>query len=221
MADLPLSPLIEWHLAKGIIDYQTAHDEMELRVGEIRAQEAPERVWLVEHPALYTAGTSANEQDLIDPDRFPVFDTGRGGQYTYHGPGQRVAYVMMDLKLRHSDIRAFVHDLEEWMICTLAQFDVIGERREGRVGIWVVRDDGSENKIGAIGVRVRKWVSFHGLALNISPNLKHFDGIVPCGISDHGVTSLQDLGINVTMDEVDFVLRETFENIFARKTVAV
>ena len=191
---------------------------MEHRVQAIRSGTAQDLVWLVEHPPLYTAGTSADTDDLIDPERFPVFDAGRGGQYTYHGPGQRVAYVMMDLKKRNSDIRAYVHDLEEWMILTLQKFDVIGERREGRVGIWVVRSDGSENKIGAIGVRVRKWVSFHGLALNVNPNLSHFSGIVPCGIAEHGVTSLQDLGVKVTLDEVDYALRETFEAVFERKT---
>jgi len=215
------SPLlaVEWHVERDIIDYPTAHNAMESRVAAIRAKTAQERVWLVEHPPLYTAGTSADEQDLIDPDRFPVFDTGRGGQYTYHGPGQRVAYVMMDLKHRKSDIRAYVYDLEEWMIRTIAKFGVIGERREGRVGIWVLRADGSENKIGAIGVRVRKWVSFHGLALNVNPDLGHFQGIVPCGILEHGVTSLWDLGVNVTMDEVDYQLRETFEDVFDRETM--
>jgi len=221
MAQTKPRPAIEWHVEKQPVDYTVAHEAMETRVAEIRAGDAQDRIWLVEHPPLYTAGTSADEQDLIDPDRFPVFDTGRGGQYTYHGPGQRVAYVMMDLKHRNSDIRAYVHDLEEVMIRTIAKFGIIGERREGRVGIWVLRSDGSENKIGAIGVRVRKWVSFHGLALNVDPDLTHFSGIVPCGIADHGVTSLKDMGVNVTMDEVDFVLRETFEEVFGRVTVDV
>jgi len=210
-------PAVEWHIEKDPVEYTVAHDFMESQVAAIRAGEAQDRVWLVEHPPLYTAGTSADSSDLIDPDRFPVHTTGRGGQYTYHGPGQRVAYVMMDLKNRNSDVRAYVHDLEEWMIQTLAKFAVVGERREGRVGIWVTNADGTENKIGAIGVRVRKWVSFHGLALNVNPNLSHFTGIVPCGISEHGVTSLHDLGVKVTMDEVDAALKETFEAVFKRK----
>ncbi|MCK5576332.1 MAG: lipoyl(octanoyl) transferase LipB, partial [Sphingomonadales bacterium] len=185
-----------------------------------RAKEAAERVWLVEHPPLYTAGTSADPTDLIDPDRFPVHDTGRGGQYTYHGPGQRVAYAMLDLKLRNSDVRAYVHDLEEWMIQTLAVFGITGERREGRVGIWVVRPAGREEKIGAIGVRVRKWVSFHGLALNVNPDLDHFNGIVPCGIAEHGVTSLHALGIDATMDDVDQALHTVFKKVFNRETIS-
>jgi lipoyl(octanoyl) transferase len=198
---------------------------MEQRAADIRAGAAPERIWLVEHPPLYTAGTSADAADLIDPERFPVFETGRGGQYTYHGPGQRVAYAMLDLKRRGSDVRAYVHDLEEWMIRTLARFDVKGERREGRVGIWVARKDslggGREDKIGAIGVRVRKWVSFHGMALNVNPDLSHFTGIVPCGISEHGVTSLFDLGVAVSMADVDVELRSVFEAVFGRKTQSV
>ena len=214
-------PSVEWHVEKERIEYAPAHDFMESQVAAIRAGTAPDRVWLVEHPPLYTAGTSADAHDLIDPDRFPVHATGRGGQYTYHGPGQRVAYVMMDLKNRNSDVRAYIYDLEEWMIQTLAKFDVAGERREGRVGIWVTNSDGTENKIGAIGVRVRKWVSFHGLALNVNPDLSHFSGIVPCGISEHGVTSLHDLGVKVSMDEVDAALRQTFEDVFGRKTEVV
>lgn len=214
-------PCVEWIPSNDVVPYPQAHDFMEHRVAAIRGTNAPDCVWLVDHPPLYTAGTSAESQDLIDPERFPVYDTGRGGQYTYHGPGQRVVYVMLDLKLRGSDVRAFVHDLEELMIRTLQKFEVVGERREGRVGIWVVRADGREHKIGAIGVRVRKWVSFHGLALNVNPDLSHFSGIVPCGIAEHGVTSLKDLGINVTMDDVDVALRETFEEVFERKTVDV
>ncbi|MBD3661996.1 MAG: lipoyl(octanoyl) transferase LipB [Arenibacter algicola] len=215
---------VEWRVEPGLTDYETAHAAMEDRAEAIRKSGAPERVWLVEHPPLYTAGTSADAQDLIDPERFPVFETGRGGQYTYHGPGQRVAYAMLDLKLRGSDVRAYVHDLEDWMIRTLKRFGVTGERREGRVGIWVVRTDrpgGGEDKIGAIGVRVRRWVSFHGLALNVNPDLSHFTGIVPCGIAEHGVTSLKDLGVNATLDEVDQVLREEFEALFGRRTVVV
>lgn len=223
-----LSP-VQWRIASGLTAFDDAHAFMEARAAEIRAGEAGEQVWLVEHPPLYTAGTSATPGDLIDPDRFPVFETGRGGQYTYHGPGQRVAYAMLDLKLRGSDVRAYVHDLEEWMIRTLARFGVTGERREGRVGIWVVQGDGGsaggaghrEAKIGAIGVRVRKWVSFHGLALNVNPDLNHFTGIVPCGISEHGVTSLHDLGVNVSMTEVDQALRAVFEEVFGRETVSI
>lgn len=219
MAETRALPPIEWRVEPGLTAYGEAHDFMEARAAAIRAGETPERVWLVEHPPLYTAGTSAKPDDLIDPDRFPVFETGRGGQYTYHGPGQRVAYAMLDLKLRGSDVRGYVHDLEEWMIRTLATFGVTGERREGRVGIWVVRNGGREDKIGAIGVRVRRWVSFHGLALNVNPDLSHFGGIVPCGIAEHGVTSLRDLGVDVTMDEVDRALRTVFEEVFARRTV--
>jgi lipoyl(octanoyl) transferase len=221
MPKTPSLPPVEWHVERGLTSYLDAHDEMQTRAGAIREGTAAERVWLIEHPPLYTSGTSADQDDLIDPERFPVFEAGRGGQYTYHGPGQRVAYVMMDLKLRGSDVRAYVHDLEEIMIQTLAKLDVIGERREGRIGIWVERPDGSENKIGAIGVRVRKWVTFHGLALNVDPDLSHFSGIVPCGITDHGVTSLKDLGVETTMDEVDYLLRETFEEVFGRETVEV
>lgn len=213
-------PPVEWRIESNLTPYADAHAFMETRAAQIRGGEAAERVWLVEHPPLYTAGTSADTTDLIDPDRFPVHDTGRGGQYTYHGPGQRVAYAMLDLKLRNSDVRAYVHDLEEWMIQTLAVFGITGERREGRVGIWVVHPDGCEEKIGAIGVRVRKWVSFHGLALNVNPDLGHFNGIVPCGIAEHGVTSLHALGINATMDEVDHALLNVFKKVFKRETVA-
>lgn len=213
-------PPIEWHVEPNLTAYTDAHAFMESRAAQIRTGEAAERVWLVEHPPLYTAGTSADPADLIDPDRFPVHDTGRGGQYTYHGPGQRVAYAMLDLKLRNSDVRAYVHDLEEWMIQTLAVFGITGERREGRVGIWVVRPDGCEEKIGAIGVRVRKWVSFHGLALNVNPDLGHFTGIVPCGIAEHGVTSLHALGIDATMNDVDQALHTVFKKVFNRETIS-
>jgi lipoyl(octanoyl) transferase len=191
--------------------------EMEARVAAIAAGTAPERVWLVEHPPLYTAGTSARNEDLIDPSRFPVFRSGRGGQYTYHGPGQRVAYVMLDLNRRRPDLRAYVSALEAWIIATLGAFNVRGERREDRVGVWVRRPEkgeGVEDKIAAIGIRVRRWVSFHGISLNVEPDLSHFTGIVPCGISGHGVTSLVDLGQIVTLPEVDMALRASFEAIF-------
>jgi len=211
-------PPVEWRVSDTLVEYEDAHSFMENRVAAIRMGEAPEQVWLLQHPPLYTAGTSADAADLLDRERFPVFETGRGGQYTYHGPGQRVAYVMLDLKHHGSDVRAYVHDLEELMIRTIAEFGVTGERREGRVGIWVARGGGKEDKIGAIGVRVRKWVSFHGLALNVAPDLSHFGGIVPCGIQEHGVTSLKNLGIDATLDDVDDVMRRMFENIFTRTT---
>jgi len=187
--------------------------EMEARADAIARGDANERVWLVEHPPIYTAGTSAKAEDLLEA-RFPVFKTGRGGQYTYHGPGQRVGYVMLNLKARGPDVRAFVHDLEEWLIRTLAEFNVHGERREGRVGIWVARGGGKEDKIAAIGVRVRRWVTFHGVSLNVEPDLSHFTGIVPCGISEHGVTSLVDLGIPVSMADVDVAMKRAFESVF-------
>jgi len=211
---------VDWCLEEGLVPYTRAVEKMQARAGAIREQKNPDAVWLVEHPPLYTAGTSANDADLLDKEKFPVFKTGRGGQHTYHGPGQRVGYVMMDLKKRNSDVRQFVHDLEEWMIQTAAHFDVTALRREGRVGIWVPRNDGSglEDKIGAIGVRVRKWVSFHGIAFNVHPDLSHFSGIVPCGVAEHGVTSLRALGIDASMDDVDKIMRNVFENVFARKT---
>ncbi|MEG3617719.1 lipoyl(octanoyl) transferase LipB [Magnetovibrio sp. PR-2] len=212
-------PSVLWRVTDDLQDYETAHDFMESRVQGIRDGSEGEIVWLLQHPPLYTAGTSADAGDLLDSERFPVFETGRGGQYTYHGPGQRVGYFMLDLKNHGSDVRAYVNKLEEVMIRTIAAFGVTGERREGRVGIWVERSNGREDKIGAIGVRVRKWVSFHGLALNVEPDLSHFGGIVPCGISEHGVTSLRDLGVKATMDEVDDVLRLTFETVFGRQTV--
>jgi lipoyl(octanoyl) transferase len=186
---------------------------MEDRVARIAAGTASELVWLLEHPPIYTAGTSAKMADLLDA-RFPVFQTGRGGQFTYHGPGQRVGYVMLDLRRRGHDVRCFVHDLEEWLIQTLAAFNVKGERREGRVGIWVARGDAREDKIAAIGVRVRKWVTFHGVSLNIEPDLSHFDGIVPCGIREHGITSLYDLGLPVTTADVDVALKTAFHRVF-------
>ncbi len=186
---------------------------MEERVAAIHAGSAPEMVWLLEHPPLYTAGTSAREEELLQPDRFPVHRTGRGGQFTYHGPGQRVAYVMLDLRPRGGDLRRYVCDLEEWLIRTLASFNVKGERRTGRVGIWIDRGE-KEDKIAAIGVRVRRWIAFHGIALNVEPDLEHFEGIVPCGIAEHGVTSLVDLGLPVTLPDVDVALRAAFEEVF-------
>jgi lipoyl(octanoyl) transferase len=204
--------LPEWVVRPGLLPYPEAVGFMEQRAAQI-TEGAPELVWLVEHPPIYTAGTSAKDVDLIDA-RFPVFKTGRGGQFTYHGPGQRVGYVMLDLKRRKADVRAYVRDLEEWLIRTLAQFNVKGERREGRVGIWVARGCGREEKIAAIGVRVRRWVTFHGVSLNVEPDLDHFTGIVPCGISEHGVTSLADLGLPVTMADVDVAMKTAFKEVF-------
>lgn len=211
------APPIEWVVSDEPVAYPTAITAMEAHVAAISAQEAAERVWLLQHPPLYTAGTSARDEDLIAPERFPVYRAGRGGQFTYHGPGQRVAYVMLDLKRRRQDVRAFVTALESWLIDTLWRFHVRGERREDRVGIWVRRPDKSaaaEDKIAAIGIRVRHWVTFHGIALNIDPDLEHFSGIVPCGVSNQGVTSLFDLGLPVSMPEVDMALRATFEARF-------
>ena len=216
------SPPVEWRIEPGLTDYARALAFMEARAADIRDNGAHELVWLVEHPPLYTAGTSAQEADLLAPDRFPVFPAGRGGEYTYHGPGQRVAYVMLDLKRRREDVRAFVAALEDWIIATLDRFNVKGERREDRVGVWVVRPDrpplpdgsAAEDKIAAIGIRLRKWVSFHGIAINVEPELEHFSGIVPCGISGHGVTSLVDLGLPVTMTDLDVALKSAFEEVF-------
>jgi lipoyl(octanoyl) transferase len=202
-----------WEITPGLVVYPEAVSRMELEVDAIARGAASERVWLVEHPPLYTAGTSASDADLIAPERFPVFRTGRGGQYTYHGPGQRVAYVMLDLKRRGQDVRAFVAGLEQWLIETLATFNVTGERREDRVGVWVRRGD-REDKIAAIGIRVRRWISFHGISLNVEPNLEHFSGIVPCGVSQHGVTSLVDLGLPVTMPDADVALKVAFAKVF-------
>jgi lipoyl(octanoyl) transferase len=185
---------------------------MEARADAIAAGAAPEQIWLLEHPPVYTAGTSAKDSDLIEA-RFPVYRTGRGGQFTYHGPGQRVGYVMLNLKQRKPDVRAYVHDLEEWLIETLASFHVKGERRDGRVGIWVTRGT-REDKIAALGVRIRHWVTFHGVALNVEPDLTHFDGIVPCGVRGHGVTSLADLGVPASMADVDAAMQRSFEKIF-------
>jgi lipoyl(octanoyl) transferase len=205
---------IEWRLSAAPVDYEAAVAEMEARVAAIREGTAPELVWLLEHPALYTAGTSARAEELLDPARLPVHRTGRGGRYTFHGPGQRVAYAMLDLTRRDRDVRCHVHRLEEWMIRTLARFGVCGERRAGRVGIWVPRPDGGEDKIAAIGVRVRRWVTYHGVAVNVAPDLDHYRGIVPCGIAEHGVTSLARHGVAATMTAVDDALRATFDEIF-------
>lgn len=207
---------VEWHIFDTPLDYEAALAMMDARVAAIAAGEAGEAVFLLEHPPLYTAGTSAHETDLLNP-RFPVYAAGRGGQYTYHGPGQRVAYVMLDLTRRGRDIRCLVQGLEQWVIDTLAAHNVTAERREGRVGVWVPRPDkgqGREDKIAAIGVRVRKWVTFHGISLNVAPDLSHYDGIVPCGITDQGVTSFEDLGLLLSLPEVDSVLRTRFEAIF-------
>jgi len=204
----------DWIIADAPVAYPDALSFMERRVADIAAGAAPETVWLLEHPPLYTAGTSAHAEDLLTPDRFPVFDTGRGGQYTYHGPGQRVAYVMLDLNRRGRDLRRYVASLEQWIIDTLAAFNVKGERREGRVGIWIDRGHGREDKIAAIGVRVRHWITFHGIAINVDPVLEHFSGIVPCGITGHGVTSLVDLGLPVTMADLDVALKDAFSANF-------
>lgn len=207
---------VEWRLFDDRVPYEDALAMMDERVAAIAAGTAAEAVWLLEHPPLYTAGTSAKPEDLLNP-RFPVHAAGRGGQYTYHGPGQRVAYVMLDLTKRGRDIRCLVQGLEQWVIDTLAAHNVAGERRDGRVGVWVARPDrgfGREDKIAAIGVRVRKWITFHGISLNVAPDLSHYDGIVPCGITDQGVTSFEDLGLLVALPEVDTVLRSRFEAVF-------
>jgi lipoyl(octanoyl) transferase len=211
-------PAVEWRISERPVPYPEAVAAMESRAAEIAASQARELVWLLEHPPLYTAGTSGRNDDLLDP-RFPLFTSGRGGQLTYHGPGQRVAYVMLDLKRRRPDVRAYVAGLEEWIIRTLDAFNVRGERREDRVGVWVRRPDkgvGCEDKIAAIGVRLRRWVSFHGIAINVEPELAHFSAIVPCGVIDprYGVTSLVDLGLPVTMEDVDVALRRAFEDVF-------
>ncbi|MFE1601943.1 lipoyl(octanoyl) transferase LipB [Methylobacterium sp. ID0610] len=223
MLPRPGSPPVEWAVSEGLTDYRAAEAAMEARVAAIARGEARERVWLVEHPPLYTAGTSAREADLVAPERFPVHRTGRGGQFTYHGPGQRVAYVMLDLNRRRPDLRLYVSALEAWLIAALEEFTVRGERREDRVGVWVRRPEkgeGVEDKIAAIGIRVRRWVTFHGISLNVEPDLTHFDGIVPCGVRGHGVTSLVDLGRLVSLPEVDAVLRARFEEVFG-ETVPV
>lgn len=219
--------VIEWRRIEGLAPYEETLHAMEERVAAIAVGTAPEAIWLLEHPPLYTAGTSARAEDLTEPGRFPVHVAGRGGQYTYHGPGQRVVYVMLDLNRRGRDVRRFVCALEDWVIATLAEFNVRGERRDGRVGVWVARPDkpalpdGSprEDKIAAIGVKLRRWVSFHGLSINVEPDLSHFGGIVPCGIRDHGVTSLVDLGLPVTLDDLDAALARTFDATMNRTAV--
>ena len=215
-SDNAAAPEVEWSVAPEPVAYPDAVAAMEERVAAILARRASEQVWLLEHPPLYTAGTSARGDDLLDPSGLPVFKTGRGGQYTYHGPGQRVAYVMLDLAARRRmDLRCFVRDLERWLIGTLTEFGVAGMCRSGRVGIWV-ETDGGEAKIAAIGVRVRRWVTFHGVSLNVAPDLAHYRGIVACGIREHGVTSLAALGVEATMAEVDRALRRHFDAVFGR-----
>lgn len=214
--------MVEWIISEGLTSYEDALATMQARAEAIADGTASEAIWLVEHPPLYTAGTSAKPQDLTDPDRFPVFNTRRGGQYTYHGPGQRVVYVMLDVGKRGKDVRRFVEQLEQWVIATLAEFSLTGHIRKGRVGVWVERDDKplmasgqkAEDKIAAIGIRLRKWVSFHGISINVEPDLEHFTGIVPCGITEYGVTSLVDLGLPVTMDDLDVALRKSFQTVF-------
>jgi lipoyl(octanoyl) transferase len=213
---------VELMMSDEPVDYLEAVEAMEARIASIRDGEARECIWLLEHPPLYTAGTSAKESDLLIRDRFPVYNTGRGGEYTYHGPGQRVAYVMLDLNRRQRDVRLFVSTLEEWVIRSLADFNITGERRKDRVGVWVQRPEkaalpnGSprEDKIAAIGIRLRKWVSFHGIAINVEPDLGHFGGIVPCGVTGHGVTSMVDLGLPITMADLDIALRRNFQDLF-------
>ena len=217
--------MLKWMKTEKFINYPDALEQMEQIVSGLISGNDLEHVWLLEHPELYTAGTSANLSDLIDPDLFPVYSSQRGGQYTYHGPGQRIAYTMLDLNKRGKDVRKYVHSLEEWIIQTLAEFDIKGERRKDRVGVWVVRDDKPpsssgqflEDKIAAVGVRLRKWISFHGIAINVDPNLNHYKGIVPCGIQQHGVTSLADLGLKVTIEDLDKALIKTFDNVFEKK----
>ncbi len=214
---------MEWKITEGLTEYEDAVAFMEARVAAIASGDAQECIWLLEHPPLYTAGTSARIEDLTDPERFPVYQSKRGGEYTYHGPGQRVAYVMLDLNKRGRDVRRFVKQLENWVISALAEFNVRGEIRDGRVGVWVRRDDKpltvtgqpAEDKIAAIGLRLRKWVSFHGISINVEPDLDHFTGIVPCGITEYGVTSLVDLGLPVTLADVDSALQRTFDDAFA------
>ena len=214
--------MVQWEISDGEVEYSMALERMDSHVHQMINGKAAEKIWLLEHPALYTAGTSAKKKDLIETNRFPVFETNRGGQFTYHGPGQRVAYVMLDLNKRGKDIKAFVEKLEAWIIHTLAEFNVVGQTRIGRVGIWVERTDKpktvnglpEEEKIAAIGIRLRKWVTFHGLSINVDPDLTHFQGIVPCGIQEHGVTSLVDLGLPVSMTDLDNALKKSFSKVF-------
>ena len=216
--------MIEWQTFDSYSNYEQSISKMESTVKKIICGEAQQQVWLLEYNPLFTAGTSSKTHDLIKKNQFPIYSVKRGGQYTYHGPGQRIIYVMLDLKKRDQDIRKFVRDMEEWVIRTLLSFNVIAERREGRVGLWVAQGAPTnpayrENKIAAIGVRVRKWVTFHGISINVDPDLSHFDGIVPCGISEHGVTSLWDLGTTASLPDVDAALRQSFEEVFGRRTV--
>ena len=214
--------MLQWEISEGEVDYDTALEKMDNHVQKMISGETDEKIWLLEHPSLYTAGTSANKKDLVEPDRFPVIKTKRGGQYTYHGPGQRVVYVMLDLNKRGKDIKKFIEKLEAWIILSLAEFNVVGQSRSGRVGIWVERPDKPKNingliqeeKIAAIGVRLKKWISFHGLSINVNPDLSHFQGIVPCGIKEHGVTSLVDLGLPVSMPDLDIALTKSFSKVF-------
>ena len=214
--------MVEWITSSGLTPYPVAEQEMERRAAAIAAGTAGEAIWLLEHPPLYTAGTSAQPRDLVAPDRFDVFTTKRGGQYTYHGPGQRVVYVMLDVGKRGHDVRRFVQQLEDWVICALSDFGVTGHIREGRVGVWVERPDKApgpsgtipEDKIAAIGIRLRKWISFHGISINVAPDLEHFSGIVPCGIAEHGVTSLHDLGVQASLPDVDAAIRARFTDVF-------
>ena len=214
--------MVQWEISDGEVEYSMALERMDSHVHQMINGKAAEKIWLLEHPALYTAGTSAKKKDLIETNRFPVFETNRGGQFTYHGPGQRVAYVMLDLNKRGKDIKAFVEKLEAWIIHTLAEFNVVGQTRIGRVGIWVERTDKpktvnglpEEEKIAAIGIRLRKWITFHGLSINVDPNLSHFQGIVPCGIKELGVTSLVDLGLPVSMTDLDNALKKSFSKVF-------
>ncbi len=214
--------MVQWEISDGKVDYNIALEKMDNYVQKIISGEADEKIWLLEHPPLYTAGTSANKKDLVEPNRFPVFETKRGGQYTYHGPGQRVVYVMLDLNKRGKDVKKFIENLEAWIIHTLAEFNVVGQSRSGRVGIWVERPDKPKNinglieeeKIAAIGVRLRKWITFHGLSINLDPDLSHFQGIIPCGIKEYGVTSLVDLGLPVSMADLDIALTKSFSKVF-------
>jgi lipoyl(octanoyl) transferase len=208
---------LEWRTSETLVPYPEALAAMEERVAAIRDGSAAELVWLLEHPPLYTAGTSADPAELIEPERFPVYAAGRGGRYTYHGPGQRIAYLMLDLKRRDPDVRRYVERIEDWVIGTLGRFGVKGEKRDGRIGIWVVRPDSTEAKIAAIGVRVRRWVTYHGVAINLCPDLGHFQGIVPCGISEHGVTSLHALGVPIGFPELDAALRASFAEVFEKE----
>ena len=216
--------MVQWEITEEKVDYETALAKMDNHVEKMIQGEAGEKIWLLEHPPLYTAGTSADRKDLVEPNRFPVFETKRGGQYTYHGPGQRVVYVMLDLNKRGKDVKKFVKNLETWIILTLSEFNVIGQSRDGRVGIWVERPDKplnnngaiEEEKIAAIGVRLRKWITLHGLSINLDPDLSHFQGIVPCGIKEHGVTSLVDLGLPVSMHDLDNALKKSFSKVFQK-----